>query len=131
MISKALNGSSEEPNALVLRAESDFKLRAMTGILMQKLAARKVDLKNIGPQPPEISSVGRARQTLVLKEGLEAEVAKKISASIKTLKLKVQAHIEGPKVRVSGKKLDDLQKVMAHVRQMDFPVALSFNNFRD
>jgi cyclic-di-GMP-binding protein len=121
----------EEPNALVLRAESDFKLRAMTEILMQKLAARKVSLKNIEPEPPEISSVGRARQRLILKEGLEADVAKQISAAIKDLKLKVQPHIEGPKVRVSGKKLDELQTVIAHLRQKDFPVDLSFNNFRD
>lgn len=122
---------SEEPNALVLKADSDFKLQALREILMQKLAARKVSLKNVQAEPPEISSVGRARQTLLLKEGLETEVAKKVVASIKELKLKVQPHIEGPKVRVSGKKLDDLQYVMAHLRGADFPVALSFDNFRD
>lgn len=121
----------EEPNALALKAESDFKLRAMTEILLQKLAARNVSLKNVQPEDPEISSVGRARQNLILKEGLDADVARKIVASIKELKLKVQPHIEGPKVRVSGKKLDELQKVMAHLRQEDFPVTLSFDNFRD
>jgi cyclic-di-GMP-binding protein len=122
---------TEEPGALVLRAESDFKLQALREILLQKLASRQVSLKNIEVVKPEISSVGRARQVLKLKEGLEADVAKKITASIKAAGLKVQAHIEGPKVRVTGKKRDDLQQVMAHLRATEFPVALSFNNFRD
>jgi cyclic-di-GMP-binding protein len=122
---------SEEPNALALRAESDFKLRAMTEILLQKLAGRNVSLKNVQPEDPEISSVGRARQVFLLKEGLDSDIARKVVAAIKELKLKVQPHIEGPKVRVSGKKLDELQKVMAHLRHNEFPVDLSFDNFRD
>jgi uncharacterized protein YajQ (UPF0234 family) len=75
--------------------------------------------------------VGRARQEILLKQGLSGENAKAVSQSVRSSGLKLQAAIEGGKVRVSGKNRDDLQAAIAHLRGLDFPVALSFNNFRE
>lgn len=121
----------EEKDQLVISAQDEFKLRAVYDILTAKLAGRSVSLKNIDPQPAEISSVGRARQVIKLKQGLDTPVAKDIVARIKGLNLKVQAQIMEGKVRVTGKKKDDLQTVIAFLRKEDLPVGLNFENFRD
>lgn len=121
----------EEKHALTLSAESDFKLRALLEIVREKLARRNVDLKNIDEGSPEISSTGRARQVITFKEGISAEVAKTLTGAIRGTKGKVQAAVEAGKVRVTGKKRDDLQATIALVRQMDLPLAVSFGNFRD
>lgn len=122
---------AEEKDQLVLSAQDEFKLRAVYDILTGKLAGRSVSLKNIDPQPAEVSSVGRARQVIKLKQGLETPVAKDIVARIKDLNLKVQAQIMDAKVRVTGKKRDDLQTVIAFLRKEDLPVGLSYENFRE
>lgn len=121
----------EEKEKLVLSANDDFKLKALEQILMGKLAKRSISLKNIDAGQAEISSVGRARQELKLKQGLDSALAKRISGDVRGTKLKVQAVIEGGKLRVSGKSRDDLQAVIAFLRGQDYPQALQFNNFRD
>ena len=88
-------------------------------------------VKNLEPKDAELSSVGRARQEILLKQGLSGENAKAVSQSVRGSGLKLQAAIEGGKVRVSGKSRDDLQAAIAHLRKLDIPAALSFNNFRD
>ena len=82
---------------------------------------------------PEVSSTGKASQTLAIKQGMEGDVAKIIVAAAKSTKLKIQAQIQGSDVRVTGKNRDDLQEVMAALRaQADtFPVSIGFKNFRD
>ena len=79
---------------------------------------------------PELSGV-RARQTMRLKQGLEQKEAKDIVKRIKDTKLKVQAQIQGEKVRVTGKKRDDLQSAIAAMKEADFGIPLQFTNFRD
>jgi uncharacterized protein YajQ (UPF0234 family) len=116
---------------LVLHAENDFKLKALHEIVLGKLAKRNISLKNIESKKVEISSVGRARQELVIKQGLEGDVAKQVVAAVKATGLKVQTQIQEKKVRVTGKSRDDLQAVIQALRTADLPVALSFNNFRD
>jgi len=98
---------------------------------MGKLARRNVSLKNIERKEAEISSTGKATQTLVIKQGLEGDVARQVVQLVKGTKLKVQAHIQGNEVRVSGKDRDDLQEVMAALRAAELPVAIHFKNFRD
>lgn len=122
---------AEEKDQLVISAQDEFKLRAVYDILTAKLAGRSVSLKNIDPQPAEISSVGRARQVIKLKQGLDTPVAKDIVARIKGLNIKVQAQIMEGKVRVTGKKKDDLQTVIGFLRKEDLPVGLNFENFRE
>ena len=103
----------------------------MLDILRNKLIARSIDPRIMDVQDAELSGV-KARQTVALKQGLEQKEAKDIVKRIKDSKLKVQAQIQGDKVRVTGKKRDDLQSVMALLRGDEGPdLALQFDNFRD
>jgi uncharacterized protein YajQ (UPF0234 family) len=120
-----------EKNEIKLRASNDFKIKALQEVVMGKLARRNVSLKNIEVKTTDVSSTGKASVTLVIKQGLEGDIAKQVTQAVKDLKLKVQAHIQGNEVRVSGKDRDDLQTVIAALRNGEFPASLSFKNFRD
>jgi cyclic-di-GMP-binding protein len=120
-----------EKDQITLSAEDQFKVRALEEIVIGKLARRQVSLKSVDKGTPEVSPLGHTRQVIKIKQGIEAPVAKQITAFIRDLKLKVTTQILGDQVRVTGKNRDDLQAVIARVRAQDFPVALSFQNFRD
>jgi uncharacterized protein YajQ (UPF0234 family) len=111
-------------------APSDFQLKQMLDILRGRLAARGIDLRCLDAAEPEIN-LAEARQKIAIKQGIEQPVAKKIVAAIKAAKLKVEAQINGDKLRVSGKKRDDLQAAMALLRAGNFELPLQFDNFRD
>ncbi|MGJ7458034.1 YajQ family cyclic di-GMP-binding protein [Halomonas sp. MA07-2] len=114
-----------------LEAEVDFQLKQMLDVLRGKLIARGIDARCMDVQDPVLSGV-RARQEVTLKQGLDQKEAKEITKRIKDAKLKVQAQIQGDKVRVTGKKRDDLQAVMAMLRGEGGPdLPLQFDNFRD
>lgn len=121
----------EEKSGMVISAQDEFKLKSLSQVLMQKLASRGVSLKNIDPQQMEVSSVGRARQLIRIKQGLETDMAKRISRMIKETKLKVQTQVQDQKVRVTGKSRNDLQSIIQMLKGEDLPVGLSFDNFRD
>lgn len=121
----------EEKNTITLSAESSYKLAAILEVVRDKLTRRGVSPKNMDEGKPEISSTGRARQVLTFKDALSVEVAKQITTAIRDTGLKVQSQIEHGKVRVSGKKRDDLQAAIAHVRTLDIPAAVTFGNFRE
>jgi uncharacterized protein YajQ (UPF0234 family) len=120
-----------EKNEIRLSAEDAFKLKALEEIVIGKLARRSVSLKSVERREPQISPLGHARQTILIKQGLDPQIAREISGFIRSLKMKVTAQIQGDELRVSGKSRDDLQAVITAVRDRDFPVALSFVNFRD
>jgi uncharacterized protein YajQ (UPF0234 family) len=120
-----------EKNEIKLSAEEQFKIKALHEIVIGKMAKRQISLKNIESLPPDISPLGHARQVIKIKQGIEQAVAKQITAFIRETKLKVTTQIQGDAIRVTGKSRDDLQAVIATVRGHDFPVALSFQNFRD
>jgi len=121
-------------NEIMLFGESEFQLKQMLDILYSKFTKRKVDLKALLLDKPEESGKG-ARQKLTVREGLDSDTARKIVKMIKEMKMKmkmkVQAAIQGEKVRVSGKKRDDLQKVIAMLREADLDIPLQFVNYRD
>lgn len=123
-------GVERQDNIVTLRAESDFQLKQLLDILRAKLAKRGVDLASLKVDEPQIS-LHEARQTVTLREGIDAALAKQLVKTIKDSKLKVQASILGDKVRVTGKKKDDLQQVMALLRKTELDMPLQFNNFRD
>jgi len=123
-------GVEREDNVVTLRAESDFQLKQLLDILRAKLAKRGVDLASLKVDEPQIS-LNQARQAVTLREGIDAALAKQLVKTIKDSKLKVQASILGDKVRVTGKKKDDLQEVMALLRKTELEMPLQFNNFRD
>jgi uncharacterized protein YajQ (UPF0234 family) len=118
-------------NEIKLTAEDQFKITALAEIVMNKLARRNISLKNIERKDPDISPLGHARQIILVKQGIDAPNAKQITGFIRDLKLKVTTQIMGEQIRVTGKNRDDLQAAIAACRGKDFPVALSFQNFRD
>jgi len=120
-----------EKNEIRLSAQDAFKIKALDEIVIGKLAKRNISLKSVERKDPDISPLGHARQVILIKQGLESAVAKDISSFIRDLKLKVTVQIQGEELRVTGKSRDDLQSVIAAVRAHDFPVALTFVNFRD
>ena len=120
-----------EKNEIKLSAEDQFKIQALVDIVMSKLAKRNISLKNVEKKDPEISPLGHARQSIIIKQGIEAPVAKQITTFIRDSKAKVTTQIMGDQIRVTGKSRDDLQTVIAAVRGHDFPVALNFTNYRD
>ena len=120
-----------DKNEIKLSAEDQFKIKALAEIVMGKLAKRQISLKSVEKCDPDISPLGHSRQVIKIKQGIESSVAKQITGFIRDLKLKVTTQIQGDEVRVTGKSRDDLQEVIAAIKAKDFPVAVSFQNFRD
>lgn len=119
-----------DDNVISQSAPSEFQLQQMTDILRGRLAARKIDTRCLEFGDVETNVAG-ARQKMTVKQGIERELAKKIQAALKDGKLKVDTQINGDKLRVSGKKRDDLQGAMALLRGKEFELPLQFENFRD
>ncbi len=115
---------------VTLRAQVDFQLKQMLEILKLRLAKRGVDIACIEEKEPEIA-LSAATQEVVLRHGIDVEAGKKISRLLKDSKLKVQASIQGEKVRVTGKKRDDLQAAIQLLRKAALELPLQFENFRD
>ena len=120
----------KEPFAVLMKAESEFQLKQMLDILKMRLAKRGIDTTCLELKDAEKNLAG-ARQKVILKHGIDQESAKKVVKQLKESGLKVQAQIQGEKVRVTGKKRDDLQEAMALLRKAEVGVPLQFNNFRD
>jgi cyclic-di-GMP-binding protein len=118
--------------SIELATESDQRLKALTQVLEEKLVKRKVSLKVLGYGNVEEASKGTVRQSVSLNVGISDEKAREIGKYIKGLTLKgVQHQVQGDQLRVSGKKRDDLQKVIAELKEKDFGIPLQFVNFRD
>ncbi|MEY5009637.1 MAG: hypothetical protein RLZZ253_776 [Verrucomicrobiota bacterium] len=116
---------------ILLSAEDAARLNSLHEILTGKLAKRNVDLRNVERMDPVISPLGHATQEFRIQQGLEGDQAKEITKAIKAGNLKVQCALQDRQIRVTGKKKDDLQEVIAFCRSKDFGVALAFKNFRD
>ena len=120
-----------EKDKITLTAEDANRLRGLREVVLMKLSKRGIDLRNIDQQEAAISSMGHARQELKIQQGLEGEKAKEIIAAIKAAGFKTQNALQDRQIRVTGKKRDELQEVIAFVRGKDFGVATAFKNFRD
>ena len=128
---KGVEASFErEDNVITQSAPSEFQLQQMTDILRARLIARKIDARCLDFGDIETNLAG-ARQKITVKQGIERELAKKLQGAIKDAKLKVETQINGDKLRVTGKKRDDLQAAMALLRAQEFERPLQFDNFRD
>ena len=113
-----------------LTSQSDFQLRQMLEILRLKLTKRGIDIGCLQVEDPEISG-NVARQKVILRRGIEAQLARDLVRQVKASKLKVQAAIQGDKLRVTGKKRDDLQAAIALLKKADAGLPLQYENFRD
>lgn len=121
---------NDKQQQITLIGDADFQLDQMMQILELSLTKRNIDIRCLKANEP-FASGKQVKQTVELKEGIDKELAKKIVALIKDAKLKVQAAIQGEQVRVTGKKRDDLQNVMALLRGSELEMPLQYNNFRD
>lgn len=119
-----------DENVISLTTQSDFQLKQMMDILHQKLSKRGIDIGCLDEQEPEFSG-SEARQKVIMRRGIDTDRARKLVKEIKAKKLKVQAAIQGDKLRVSGKKRDDLQDVIAMLKETDIGLPLQYENFRD
>ncbi len=121
---------NEKDNKLVLASQDDYKLKAVSDVLQQKLVKRNVPLKGLtfGPIMPAAGS--SVRQEITLQQGIATEKARQIVKAVKDSKKKVQASIQGDLVRISGKDRDSLQEVIAFLRGQDFGIDMQFTNYR-
>jgi len=119
-----------EETTVTMSAPAEFQLKQMLDILKLKLAKRGIDIACLDVKDPVVN-LATAKQLVVLRHGIDQETGKKVARLLKDSKLKVQAQIQGEKVRVTGMKRDDLQDAIALIRKGGFEVPLQFNNFRD
>jgi len=117
-------------NNLTLIAQSEFQLNQMLPILHQKMAKRGIDVACLEPGDV-IEQNKTAKQGVRVQQGIETDIARKMVKLIKSSKIKVQSTIQGEQLRISGKKRDDLQQVMALLKEKELGLPLQFNNFRD
>ena len=116
---------------LALRADDELKLKQMHELLRVHLTRRKVEPGALEYQPPEKASGNTVRQTIVLRQGVGADLARRLIREIKDQKLKVQVSVQGEELRVAGKNRDDLQAAIAAVRALKLEQPLQYLNFRD
>ncbi len=121
----------KKENAIKLDADDEYRLKAVLQVLREKLSKRGVSLKNLDEGEAEIGTLGRARQRLGLKQGIDQETAKKIVKAVKDQGFKkVQVQIQGEELRATCPSKDTLQDVMVFLRSQDFGVELKFGNYR-
>lgn len=112
------------------KAANEFQLTQLLAILRERISGRGIDLRCIELGDVE-TNLAEARQKVTIKQGIEQVQGKKIIALLKESKIKVDAQIQGDKLRVSGKKRDDLQTAIAYLREAKLELPLQFDNFRD
>jgi uncharacterized protein YajQ (UPF0234 family) len=118
-------------DAIVLESTSEARLEAAVVVLHEKLVRRKVSLKSLSGGIPEEIGGARYRATFSLNRGIDSDSARELAKKVRDLKIKVQAQVQGDRLRVSGKKRDDLQQVIAMLKELDHRLPLQYVNFRD
>ena len=116
---------------LTIHADDDLKLRQMHELLQGHLTRRNVEASVLDYKEPERAAGQSVRQQVIVREGLDKELAKKLVKLIKSSKIKVQVAIQGDELRVTGKKRDELQDVIAFCKEQDTDMPLQYINFRD
>ena len=116
---------------IVLESSSEARLEAAVVVLKEKLVRRRVSMKSLsGGEPKEVGRA-RFRAEFSLNQGIDQDSARELAKQVRDLKLKVQAQVHGDRVRISGKKRDDLQEVIAAFKDLDYKLPLQYVNFRD
>ena len=119
-----------EDNQITMRAPDAFQLNQMYDILTSKVVSRKVNVKCLQREPVQVN-VSDAWQVVKVRQGIETDLARQLVKTVKQTKLKVQVAIQGDKLRVTGKKRDDLQQVIALLKETKVDLPLQHINFRD
>ncbi|PCJ24471.1 MAG: YajQ family cyclic di-GMP-binding protein [SAR86 cluster bacterium] len=115
---------------IIVSAEADFQIQQMMEILKSKLVKRAIDIKSLIQGDVQMTGQ-KATMEVNVQQGIESDLARKIVKTVKEAKLKVQTAIQGEKLRVTGKKRDDLQQVMALLKDANLGIPLQYDNFRD
>jgi len=118
-------------NEIVVESATDHRLEAAIEVLKEKLVRRKVSLKALSGGAPKEIGGGRYQAIFALNQGIAQDAAKELSKTIRDSKLKVQVQIQGNQLRVQGKKRDDLQQVIALLKELDYRLPLQYVNLRD
>ena len=118
-------------NTLTITADDNMKLTQLHALIKENCVKRKIDSKALDFAEPQTASGDSLRQSLTIKQGIDKEVAKNITKSVKGTKLKVQVAIQGEELRVTGKKRDDLQEAIEFIKKMNLDQPLQYVNFRD
>lgn len=119
-----------EESQITMRAPDEFQLNQMYDILTSKLAGRKVNIRSLARDPVQ-TNVSDAWQIVNVRQGIEADLARRLVKMVKQTKLKAQVAIQGNQLRVTGKKRDVLQEVIALLKETDVELPLQYTNFRD
>ncbi|MBN2426563.1 MAG: YajQ family cyclic di-GMP-binding protein [Calditrichaceae bacterium] len=117
-------------NMVTMYSDSEFQIKQMMDILQGKMVKRKIDLKFLVPGKILESGKG-VRQEIEIRQGIQQELAKKMTKMVRDSKMKVQAAVQGDKLRITGKKKDDLQEVIALFKNADLDIPLQYENFRE
>ena len=120
----------EKESIVSLKAPAEFQLKQMVDILTQRLSKRGIDVRCMEKKDP-VTNLAEARQDILLRHGVDQDTGKKLQKLVKDSKLKVQAQIQGDKLRVTGKSRDDLQAAIALLKKAELDRPLQFENFRD
>lgn len=120
---------SVDKDTIQIVTEDDMRLKSVIDILQSKLIRRQVPINNLEYGAVE-NTTGGIKQSITIKQGIEGDLAKKISKDIKGTKIKVQTQYMDDKIRVSSKKIDDLQAVIAFLKENDYGIDLQYENFR-
>ena len=119
-----------DDDRVTMRAPDKFQLNQMYDVLATRLVSRKVNIRCLERESFQ-TNLSDARQVVRVRQGIEVELARQIVKMVKQSKLKVQVAIQGAKLRLSGKKRDDLQQAISLIKEADFEMPLQFNNYRD
>ncbi len=119
-----------DDQSMKITTADDMHLKSVIDVLQSKFIKRQVPIDNLEYGKVEPAAGGSVRQIITIKQGIDKDLAKKIAKDIKNTKLKVQTQYMDDKIRVSGKKIDDLQEVIAFLKNNDYEISLQYNNFR-
>lgn len=116
---------------IVVVTDDDLKLKQVHDLIKTYFTRRNIDAQSLEFGAVESASGNKVRQKITVKQGIDREMAKKITKAIKDSKMKVQASVQGEEVRITGKKRDDLQEAIAHIKELPLDLPVQFINFRD
>lgn len=118
-------------DGIVLESSSEGRLEAAQVVLKEKLVRRRVSLKSLSGGIPQEVGGARFRAVFSLNQGIDSDSARELAKRVRDMKLKVQAQVQGDRIRISGSKRDDLQQVIAEFKSLDYKLPLQYINFRD
>ena len=118
-------------DSLTMIADDSMKLQQLDELLRKYLASRNVDPRSLEFKPPQNAAGGILRQSITIRQGIDGDLGRRINKAVRGAKLKVQVSIQGPEIRISGKKRDDLQSTITFIKEMEIDQPLQYVNMRE